>query len=58
MPDPAPFTIEGPDADGDVWLYPADDPGRIAGYNLGKVDQAAEVMSGWLGSIDHEERSF
>jgi hypothetical protein len=56
----APFTIEGPDDDGNVWLdvhrdrlyFKADQ----ATVKLGPKDQVAETLSQWLGSIDYEER--
>jgi hypothetical protein len=49
------FQIEGPDEDGCVWICSA--AGRdVCCQNLGPAAKAAEVMSQWLGSIDHGER--
>jgi len=48
------FNIEGPDEDGCVWICSAE--GRdVWCQNLGPVDDVAEVLSQWLGSIDHLE---
>lgn len=46
-----PFQIEGPDANGNAWLVTAE--GR---QKLGAWDDAAEVMSEWLGSVEYLER--
>jgi hypothetical protein len=47
--------IEGPDEDGCVWA--GSNEGREDWCrNLGPADKVAEVMSQWLGSIDHGER--
>lgn len=54
--DEAPFTIDGPDGDGFVWVH-STKFGEMS-LNLGTVGQAAEILSGWLGSIDYEERTF
>jgi hypothetical protein len=49
------FYIEGPDEDGCVWIYGAS-AGDPWAQNLGPADKAAEVLSQWLASIDHEEK--
>jgi hypothetical protein len=55
QPDQAAFEIQGPDDQGLVWICSSE--GRdVWCHNLGPVDQAAEVMAQWLGSIDHQER--
>jgi hypothetical protein len=49
------FKIEGPDDDGFVWI--CSDKGReVWCRNLAPVDNAAETMSQWLGSIEYDER--
>jgi len=48
-----PFVIEGPDADGVVWIRFGD--GIDGRRPLGRPEQAAEAMSQWLGSIDYQE---
>ena len=51
----AAFKIQGPDADGFVWICSPE--GRdVWCHNLGTEDQAAEVLAQWLGSIDYQER--
>ena len=48
------FQLEGPDEDGCVW---ACSHGRdVWCQNLGPATKVAEVMSQWLGSIDHDEK--
>jgi hypothetical protein len=48
------FQIEGPDEDGCVWICSAE--GRdVWCQNLGPREQVAEVLSQWLGSLDHHE---
>ena len=49
------FQIEGPDEDGCVWICSPDGNPDVWCQNLGPRDKAAEVMSLWLGSIDHDE---
>ena len=50
------FEIQGPDDDGFVWI--CSPPGRqMWCHNIGRTEQAAEVMSQWLGSIEDGERS-
>lgn len=44
------FEITGPDGDGFVWLHIGNDT-----INLGKVEDVAERLSQWLGSIDYQE---
>lgn len=53
--DDAPFAIEGPDGDGFVWICSSEGRSDWC-HNLGPADQAAEIMSQWLASIDYEER--
>jgi hypothetical protein len=59
MPDDLPqqgplFELQGPDEDGCVWICSAE--GRdVWCHNLGPKEDAAEVMSQWLGSIDYLE---
>lgn len=49
------FQIEGPDEDGCVWICSVE--GRdVWCQNLGPTEKVSEVLSQWLGSIDHEER--
>lgn len=43
------FTIEGPDADGFVWLYSKD---GHKGINLGKLETVVEKMSQWLAEVE------
>lgn len=51
-----PFKIEGPDADGFVWICSSE--GReVWCHNLGTQEQAAEQFSQWLGAIDYLENS-
>jgi hypothetical protein len=48
------FQLEGPDEDGFVWACSPE--GRhVWCQNLGRTAKVAEVMSRWLGSIDHDE---
>ena len=49
------FQLEGSDEDGCVW---ACSPGGrdIWCQNLGPAEKVAEVMSQWLGSLDHHEQ--
>jgi hypothetical protein len=50
------FQIGGPDEDGCVWI--CSDEGRdVWCQNLGPAANVAEVLSQWLGSFDHGERS-
>lgn len=49
-----PFTIEGPDDEGNVWLrFAGSVPPELKLY-LGPKDQVAETLSQWLGSIDYD----
>jgi hypothetical protein len=49
MNEPA-FEIQGPDDQGYVWI--CSPPGRqMWCHNIGRVDEAAAVMSQWLGSM-------
>jgi hypothetical protein len=48
------FQIEGPDEDGCVWICSAGGP-EVWCQNLGPAAKVAEVLSGWLGSIDYGE---
>lgn len=54
-PQKALFQIEGPDEDGCVWICSPDGTPDVWCQNLGPKDNAADVMSQWLGSIDHDE---
>jgi hypothetical protein len=48
------FQIEGPDEDGCAWICSAE--GRdVWCQNLGPRQKVAEVLSQWLGSLDHDE---
>ena len=47
--------IEGPDEDGCVWICSVAAGRDEWCQNLGPAEKAAEVMSQWLGSIDHGE---
>jgi hypothetical protein len=49
------FYIEGPDEDGCVWIYGANTTDPWA-QNLGPRRKVAEVMSQWLGTIDHDDK--
>lgn len=54
MPDSPLFEIQGPDKDGNVYICSPE--GRDVWCQLlGPVDDAAEVMSQWLASIDYDE---
>jgi len=54
MAEEPPFVIEGPNKDGYVWICSS--KGRdVWCHNLGSEEQAAEVFSQWLGSIDYQE---
>lgn len=51
------FEIEGPDEDGCVWICsvkPTDDKDWWC-QNLGPRDKVTEVLTQWLGSINHGE---
>lgn len=49
-----PFELRGPDENGDAWICSS--KGRDDWcHNLGPYEEAAEVMSQWLGSIDYLE---
>ncbi len=48
------FTIEGPDAEGLVWVVSADTANPWS-HKLGSTDRVAQALSQWLGSIDHRE---
>jgi len=50
------FYIEGPDEDGCVWISSTDNPSWH--HNLGPAAKVAEVLSGWLTSIDDGERDY
>lgn len=56
MDDDDMFSLEGPDEDGAVSIVNLNGDGLIR--YLGPADQVAEVLSQWLGSIDHGERTF
>lgn len=52
-PQEALFQIEGPDEDGCVWACST--KGRdVWCQNLGPTTKVAEVLSQWLGTIDHD----
>ena len=51
------FYIEGPDERGCVWIHGAISRDPWA-QNLGPANKVAEVLSQWLGSIDHEEQEL
>lgn len=49
------FVIEGPDADGFVWI--CSPKGRdVWCRNLGLAEDVEEKMSDWLGQRDYQER--
>ena len=49
------FRIEGPNEDGCVWICSPEGSSHVWCENLGPKEQAAQVMSQWLGSIDYDE---
>lgn len=53
QPERPAFTIDGPDADGQVWLHGAS-PGEQWGRNLGSATVAASVMINWLSQLPPE----
>jgi hypothetical protein len=48
------FEIEGPDEDGRVWLCSAGGQSNWC-RNVGPRDEAVEVLSQWLSSLDEVE---
>ena len=51
------FYIEGPDERGCVWVHGTSSADPWA-QNLGPADKVAEVLSQWLGTIDHHEQEL
>ena len=49
------FQIEGPDEDGCVWICSVAGNPDVWCQNLGPAEKVAELLSQWLGTIDHEE---
>jgi hypothetical protein len=50
----ASFELQGPDENGDAWACSPEGRG-VWCRNLGPWEEAAAVMSQWLGSLDFDE---
>lgn len=54
MPDEPRVWIDPPDADGLVWAH-SNDEGTLSSMNLGTRDEAREMFSQWLASVEERE---
>lgn len=53
----SPFTIEGPDDEGNVWILWTETFPALR-TNLGPKDQVAETLSQWLAEQDYQEKTL